>query len=403
MNILQLTNKIPYPPNDGGAIATLNMSKGFTYLGHHVTILSMNTSKHYFKIDDIPEKIRNTIQIIAVDIDSEITPAGALNNLLFSGLPYSAERFISRAFSDRLSELLTAEHFDIVQIEGLYLTHYIPVIRKFSKAIISFRSHNIEHEIWERTADRQKNPVKKIYLRILAKRIKEFKRNILNTYDLLIPITQRDADIYSNNGNLAPVCVVPAGINFKEMSLPYPRDIEPSVCYIGALDWIPNQDGLTWFLKSVWPGILNFMPGIQFHIAGRNAPVKFAGYLNNQPGVVYHGEINDAYSFMVKYSVMIVPLFSGSGMRVKIIEGMALKRLVVSTPKGAEGIGAIHNENILIAENTDEFINAVSSALSDPVLYTKISENAKVFTESNFDNEKICAKLISFYESRLAS
>jgi glycosyltransferase involved in cell wall biosynthesis len=145
------------------------------------------------------------------------------------------------------------------------------------------------------------------------------------------------------------------------------------------------------------------MPGIQFHIAGRNAPVKLAGYLNNQPGVVYHGGINDAYSFMVKYSVMIVPLFSGSGMRVKIIEGMALKRLVVSTPKGAEGIGAIHNENILIAENTDEFINAVSNALSDPVLYTKISENAKVFTESNFDNEKICAKLISFYESRLAS
>jgi len=396
MNILQLTNKIPYPPVDGGAIAVLNLSLGLAEMGHKVTILAMNTDKHYSDINQIPVAVKTSVYIIPVNVHAKITFTGALKNLLLSNLPYTGERFISTGFRKKLTGLLKENKFDVVQIEGLYLTNYIRTVRKNSNAIIALRSHNIEHEIWLRIAEQETNLFRKIYFKVLAKRIIALKAGIVNTYDLLVPITQRDANVYRRFGNTRPVRVIQAGINLRDIS-PNKDFTRPSVFFIGALDWIPNQEGLIWFIKNVWKGIRNKFEGLEFHIAGRNAPQKLIDFICMEPGIVYHGEVVDSKLFITSYRVMVVPLFSGSGMRVKIVEGMALKRLIVTTALGAEGIGAVNGEHILIAETSEEFVNAVSLALNDTDLYTNIPGNARKFIEKHFDNETITGDLIDFY------
>src|SRR5450759_1216485 len=152
MRILQLMNKVPWPPKDGGAIACLNMTKGFSMLGHEVTVLSMNTSKHHITIKEMPANIRSKANFQLVEVPASINWFEATLNLLFSKLPYNAQRFISDEFSLELIKLLTEKTYDVIQLEGLYLCSYIPVIRKYSKALIAYRAHNIEYEIWERTA-----------------------------------------------------------------------------------------------------------------------------------------------------------------------------------------------------------------------------------------------------------
>ena len=134
MKILQITNKVPYPETDGGAIACMNVLRGLHSDGHEITLLSMVTNKHPISISDIPSEIKGLAEIKLVNVPAPINAWDALINLLFSKIPYNAERFIDKSFSNELREIIKKNEFDIVQLEGLYVCPYIPVIRKISNA-----------------------------------------------------------------------------------------------------------------------------------------------------------------------------------------------------------------------------------------------------------------------------
>lgn len=391
---------MPYPPIDGGAIATLNLSKSFFELGHDVTILSLNTKKHYSDISKIPVELQKNIRFITVDIDTTIKSNLAIKNLLFSNLPYNAQRFISEIFRNELIKLLSAEKFDIIQIEGLYMGLYIETIKQFSSAKIALRTHNIEHEIWKRTYLLEKNILKRQYLVILTNRIKRLKKRLLNTYNLLVPITKRDEQFFKEFGNIKPSFVTPIGININELKADFSNIEYPSIFHIGALDWTPNQEGIIWFLKNIWKNLKDKNPKLNFYIAGRNAPEWFVNKINCN-GVIYLGEIDDAHKFINSKAVMIVPLLSGSGMRVKIIEGLALGKTIISTSIGAEGIDVTHNQNILIADSTKSFKESLEKVLTNNANFEKIGKNAITFAREYYDNTNIAKSLIDFYSKNI--
>jgi glycosyltransferase involved in cell wall biosynthesis len=396
MNILQLTNKPPYPARDGGAIAMLNLTLGFARLGHRVTVLSMNTLKHHTNASDIPEEMARMADFRFVQVDAGINPLAALFNLVFSGMPYNAVRFLSKEYERQLVSVLKENRFDIIQLEGLYLCPYIPLIRKHSDALVVYRAHNVEHEIWARTA-LMSHGAKKWYLRSLSKRIERFEKDCLNTYDMLVPITARDESILERMGNQKPSFVSSTGIDMDNMK-PVWNSHAPSLFHIGSLDWSPNQEGLLWFLFNCWVPLRKAFPDLEMHIAGRNAPEWLIRKFK-RPGVVFHGEIDDAHAFMREHSVMVVPLLSGSGMRIKIIEGMAMGKAIVSTPVGAEGLGVTHEEQVMVADRPDEFVQSVQTLLSDPSRIRKMGEQAYAFIGEHFDNRVLAGKLAGFYQN----
>ncbi|OFX61446.1 MAG: hypothetical protein A2066_00505 [Bacteroidetes bacterium GWB2_41_8] len=399
MRILQLMNKVPWPPKDGGAIACMNMTKGFSMLGHEVTVLSMNTSKHHVRIKDMPANIRNQADYHLVEVPASINWLEASLNLLFSDLPYNAQRFISDEFSHQLAQLLSVKAFDVVQLEGLYLCPYIPVIRKYSEALIAYRAHNIEYEIWDRTA-RLSDGWRSKYLHNLSRRIKRFEISYLNAYDLLVPITDRDGIILDSLGNNKPRHTSQTGIDFASL-VPTAKKLEfPSLFHIGALDWAPNQEGLIWFFDNCWTRIHSQNPELKFYLAGRNAPEWLERRLNLD-GVVYLGEINDAYDFINSKAIMVVPLFSGSGMRIKIIEGMALGKPIVTTDIGTEGIPTIDGNNIMIANDADKFVESINRLINDRELFDQIGKNAIGFIQEKFDNLSQAGALIEFYKNQI--
>jgi polysaccharide biosynthesis protein PslH len=401
MRILQLTNKIPYPPKDGGAIATLNLSKGLARYGHEIDILGMNTSKHFVDLNHLPEDITQLVSIYEVRIDTHLFFWDALKNLVFSEYPYNAERFFNQTFTNALVEVLQKKQYDIIQLEGLYLAYYIETIRKYSTAKIALRAHNIEHEIWERNAQHEKSIIKKWYLNKLSRRIKRFKLDLINQYDLLVPITERDAIQYNALGNTKPLLVVPAGFDMSLKTPSHQVHSFPSVFFIGALDWFPNQEGLVWFLEKVWPKLLQKHPSLIFHIAGRNAPNWLRKIIERCNNIHFEGEIEDAHQFINQHAVMIAPLFSGSGMRVKIIEGMALGKTIVTTSIGAEGIDVVSGKNILIEDNEQDFLKRIDQVLTNRSFFDSIGQEAFEFVKNRYDNHQISGSLAKFYEQHL--
>lgn len=399
MKILQITNKVPYPVIDGGAIACMNLARGYSLLGHDVTILAMNTIKHHITLTEIPDTIKELANFKLVDVPARISPVSALLNLFFSKKPYNAARFISKIFSAELQKTLNENKFDIIQLEGLYVCPYIPLLRKNSNAKIVYRAHNIEHEIWSRTSVMAKG-LEKWYLKNLSKRIKSFEVQMLNKYDLLVPITNRDGEILNKLGNTKPVHISQTGID-SSVLIPNSKNLKhPSLFHIGSLEWTPNQEGLIWFFDNCWDSVREKYPDLEFFIAGRNAPLWFQKKLN-LPNVIFMGEVADAYEFMNSKSIMVVPLFSGSGMRIKIIEGMALGKPIVTTSVGTEGISTTSGVNIVVTENAAGFVKAISDLIENREYFDIISKNAIEYIHENFDNLSSAGSLIEFYKKHI--
>jgi glycosyltransferase involved in cell wall biosynthesis len=401
MRILQLCNKFPYPPKDGGAIAIYNLIKGLGSMGHDVTVLAMNTRKHFTDAGEVINGLKDIAEFSYININTDINIIKAAFNIVFSRIPYNAGRFISKEFAAKIEDILIAEKYDIVQLEGLYLIPYVDIVRQNSDALISYRAHNIEHEIWEGIVRNEKNILRRWYLRIMAKRIRNLEISAMNSYDLLVPITHRDAQILNSLGNNKPYHVCPVGIDDERIQHQKGAINYRSVFFLGSLDWFPNQEGLVWFIDNVWERIHTKYPDVEFYVAGRNAPGWLENKITRTGNIVFKGEIEDAYAFMADKGIMVVPLFSGSGMRVKIIEGMAHDKVIISTAMGAEGIDIRHGENILIAESADEFEKELENILENKSFFTKIGKNAGRFVAENLNNNKITAALAGFYKTNL--
>lgn len=399
MKILILTNKLPYPPKDGGSIATLNMLTGLRDAGNELSCLSLNTSKHSYPIEKIPKEIATTIRFMGVDCDSSIKPQRLLSNLLFSSKPYIAERFKVSAFREQLSALLEKEKFDVIQLEGPYLSHYLKDIRQRSSALISLRAHNVEHLIWKKKAAHEKSPLKKAYLRNMATRLKRYEMKVAWQVDCLVPISFTDADYFKSLGCDRPMLTTPAGLSIKDYPFS-PLPSEPSIFFIGALDWLPNQEGLLWFLDRVFDRLYEEVPGLSFHVAGRNAPRQFEKRLSH-PGITYHGEIPDAGKFMQAYRVMVVPLLTGSGIRIKILEGMALGRPVVTTRIGMDGLPAENVESVFVSDDPHEFANQVINTLDKERDLSQTLTASRELITQNFDTFGLSTRLSQYFKSQV--
>lgn len=397
MNILQIANKAIFPP-DGGSLAILSLAKAYIRNGHNVHLLNMITHKHFNKVDIIEHEYKDFLKLSGIKVNTQISYIRLLLNFLFSNKPHISQRFISKKFNNKLELILNENSFDFVQIEGLYVLQYINTIRKKFKGKILYRSHNIEFLIWKRNFEKTSSILKKIYFKSLFNRLQKLEKKLINTYDYLIPISQTDANIYTKLGNNKPVLTSPFGIDFKkikEQSIDNNKSHAQNINYIGALDWIPNQEGLLWFIDNCFPSVLKSFPHVKLNIAGRNAP-KWLQKKIEHKNILFLGEVKNAYEFIQTPGVMIVPLFAGSGMRVKIIEGMALKKTIIATNIATEGIHCIHNKNIILANNIKDFVNSIINLLIKPELQINIGTNAHDFVKEHFDFEKIGSDILNF-------
>ena len=397
MRILQISNKFPYPLKDGAAIAITYLAKAFDALGHEVSLLSMNTSKHWFDTASLPSDFNHYQAVYTTYVDNRIRPLPALLNL-FTNKSYHIERFEDAGFAAKLREILQKQDFDVVQLESLYLAPYISVIRKYSRAAVVLRAHNVEYEIWERVAANS-NPLKRWYLEKITPRLKQYEIDRLNQYDLVVGITARDIEHFQRLGLQKPAVVCPIGVDSSDYVPDMSCFEQPlSLSFIGSLDWMPNQDGLKWFLDEVWePLLVPQFPQLTFHIAGRTAPLWLRNL--NKERVVFHGEVPSAADFLNQHPVMVVPLLSGGGMRAKILEGMALGKVVLSTHIGMEGIAARHQEECLMADSPEEFAAAIRSCYQQGSGLSEIGRNARAFCVEHFDNVEVAKKLLQTYRS----
>ena len=398
MNILQICSKPPFPPKDGGALAMNILTQGLLQAGHRVKVLTVNTAKHFVDLSSIDPHYKQQTNYEAVFIDTSIRPLKALLSL-FSSRSYNMERFFSPAFEQTLIRILKEEQFDIVHLETLYVSPYLETIRKHSSAKIVLRSQNVEFDIWYRLALNTKNPLKKWYLNLLANRLRTYELSLLNKYDGIAAITRADLETFHKLGCSIPLIHIPFGTDLSLYKTNPDAAEFPSLFHLGAMDWRPNEEGIKWLLTEVWPLVNQQEPSLQLHLAGRKMPAWLLQL--NTPGVTIVGEVDNAQQFILSKSIMLVPLFSGGGMRVKIIEGMALGKTIITTAVGAEGIDYTNEKDLLIANTKEAFMQAILKCTKNQAYSQSLGKNARLLMETKYDNTRITQNLLSFYSQLL--
>ena len=388
-----LCNKSPFPPSEGGPMAMNSIVTGLLEAGHNVRILAFNSNKYHIEKDSIPQEYRRQTKIDFVDIDLSIKIVEAFKNL-FSDESYHVKRFLSKEFTNKLEKILKKDRFDIVQLETIYMAPYIDTIREHSKAKIVLRAHNVEHKIWERIAKKTFFFAKRWYLRHLIRTLRTFEMSILDKVDGIAAITTTDASFF-RRVTATPVIDIPFGVDIEKFDPVFEVGNAPTFYHIGSMNWMPNEEGIKWFLNNAWDEILERVPEAKLYLAGRNMPKWLQK--TRKKNVVVVGEVPDAHEFVNQHNVAVVPLLSGSGMRIKIIESMALGKTVITTLVGAEGIQYSEFENIIIAENVPKMVENISRLYNHPEEAEAIGLNARRLVEELYDNKKIINRLELFY------
>lgn len=395
MKILQLCPKVPWPPDDGGRVAMRVLALSLRKAGAQVRTLSLNPGKHHVDPLALPDEAR-ALRLEAIDIDTSVTAAGALKSLLLGG-SYNVDRFFSRPFERRLREIVREEPPDVVLLESLFMVPYVPALREATRAALVLRSLNVEHEIWEGLVRGEGHGARRVYLRHLSRRLREFEIGSLNEVDAIVPVASEDAASYRNLGATVPIHVAPVGIEAVDYPDRSGHGGPLTLAFLGSLDWRPNLEAVTWFLESVWPLVRRSVPEARFRVGGSNPPAELAGRLRTE-GIYFLGRVPDARHFLASAAAMVVPILSGGGMRVKILEAMALGVPVASTRLGASGISAMDGTEILLADGPETLAEACVSLLLDRERAVTIGRAGRRRIHESFEAGGIGRGLADFLE-----
>jgi glycosyltransferase involved in cell wall biosynthesis len=397
-----------------------------------VTVLAANTPKHHQPADALAH-LGPRVRLVTVDVDTRLKPLAALQNLLFSQDSYNEARFHSPALLAQLVELMLTESIDVVQIEGTYVVWYAyGLLAAFWRRgifnmpyILVLRAHNVEYTIWDMLASRAGNPLKKWYLQKMARRLQALEQNMLHRVDAVAAITEEDANrlrgmfyrglpapvnadavrALNKGGEGRPIfAVIPAGLDLRAFQPdPAARPQPRTVFMIGSLNWLPNLEGLEWLLREVWPAVHAELPDLELHVAGSHPPAHLTARLQGQDKVFVHGFVDSAAAFMRQYDLMLVPLLSGGGMRIKIIEGMAAGKAILSTALGAEGVAVRDGHDLLVRDGAAAWQQALRDYYHGRLPVAVLGAQAAQTAAATYANARVTQRFEALYAQALAA
>jgi glycosyltransferase involved in cell wall biosynthesis len=275
-------------------------------------------------------------------------------------------------------------------LESLLLAPYISNIKTLGVKVI-VRTHNVEHELWQEKAQQAKG-LKKIAYNMLKRKLFNNEVRALNLCDGIIAISPNEMNFVANYAVKTPAVWIPLAIEIDKKS-----SFNPSAHFfhIGAMDWQPNIEGLNWFFKTVWKHVHSETNALM-HIAGKGLSKND---YSDIVGVVNHGEVSSASDFMRNSGILVVPIFSGSGIRIKIIEAGKSGIPLIATPKAVEGLQLEANVDYLVANTPAQFIEQMINLAQNKELQVKLGEKLKSKISNQFERTQLNNKLGEFIKS----
>jgi glycosyltransferase involved in cell wall biosynthesis len=392
MNILFITQKFPYPLNDGGNIRSFHILKQLAK-EHSVTLLSTYSGPaEQADWGELP-RLCAKISTFAEKPGSGLLLAKSLLYSLFSDQPYFMYKNFSPELLTGIQDELRRGAYQAIHFNHLDTTQYIDHLPGGLISVLD--THNILSLLIERFYQQERNPVKKKYIYIQWQKTRRLEQQMFQRMSRCLACSDKDAHQLNDLAPKARVEVIPNGVALDRPSLPPTAD-NPSLVFIGAMDYLPNYQGVLYFCEQVLPQIEQEIPDIKLNIIGRN-PNPLVRRLAQNPNISVLAEVDNIYDHLHPEQILVVPLTIGGGTRLKILDAMSLKLPIVSTSVGAEGLEVTPGEHILIADEPYKMAQQIVMLYKDKALREKLTQNAYQLIEQKYEWNIIGEKLLRVY------
>ncbi len=384
---------VPLPADDGGRIEILNMVHYLKRSGHDIAFVAPQA-----RAND-SETFRREVNLHLVELDPRATLFGRFRGA-FRSLPYAAERFYSRGAALEIKALVSGKTFDVIHVENLYVMRLGIQMKHYLDLPLVLHQHNLESEIIERYYKSSANPFVRMYAKREHVKTLKFEREMIRQADLIFPITEADRDKLLNVAPDSKFVVLPHGMNFDAFHFGH-QFVPDKLLFLSNFQWLPNKDSFRYFCRDIRPRLRETLPALKTIVVGKG--IETLDRETYDGSLEYRGFLPDLNAVSSIASIAIVPLRIGSGVRVKILQLMAMGVVVVSTSLGAEGIAARHGEHLIVADTPETMAAEVKRLLEHPDELRRVAVAARAFVEAHHSESAIGAIVNSSYQELIDS
>lgn len=408
MNILFLTQILPYPPTSGPKVKTWHVLRYLYQKGHDVTLVSFVRPEEEQHIPVLREICKG---VHAVPIQrSRIADAFYVVQSYLTGRPFLVERDDLRPMQDTVNQLVRENDFQFIHADQLTMVQF--AIRGASllpekRPKVIFDAHNAVWTIVERMKENA-HYLLKPFLTVEAKRVKQYEGELLRTVDHVLTVTDIDRNLlqealnYSKpreNNHVSSIKVIPIAVDTEKLQPIKRRTDSKNIVTLGTLHYPPNADGIRWFLNEVFPLVREHVPDATLTIIGQNPPQDFIELAERNPGVIkVTGYVDDLRPYLEESALMVVPVRAGGGMRVRILEAFSYAMPVVTTTVGLEGISGMPEHDVLVADTPVDFASRTLELLDNPSLQEKLSTNGRELVTKCYNWRAVLSAMKPIYE-----
>ena len=380
VDILIITNKQVFPATDGGALAMKKLASILDKKKYSINMICISKNNKSLDILKTSSLISKTFKQIVFQKNMKFNLINFIISII-KNTSYQASRFYDHQIQKYIQDSIDTRKYKIIIFESIFACIYLEKLDIPNDTKTIFRAHNIEHKIWLDLAN--SNCFKKLLYRLLASQIKKMELSIPKSINYILTLSLNDEKFFHE---LFPKKTYNLPVHFT-IKNHKTQKIKNSIFHLGAMDWKPNAEGVKWFLNQVAP-LINQKTRI--YIAGKGMGSKYNIY--KKDNILIEGEIKDANDYIANKEILFVPIFSGSGIRIKILEAMSMGIPVISTKHGAVGIPYVNGHNIMIANTAQDFSKAINKLVSDKKLAQKIGNNGKKIVQKYFSEDYASSK-----------
>jgi len=398
VRVLLLTQILPYPPDSGAKLKTLNVLKSLVP-PHDVTLVSFVRGDQGRDTEPLRSYCR-TVHTVELRRTAWRDGRAAVRSLCGGGpaLMLRDDQPEMRALIDRLT---ASERFDLVHADQLNMCQYA---LRVSHAARVFDAHNALWLLFERLAAVLPVGFRRSVFAREARLLRAYEGRMCRTFDAVLAVSADDRVALEAVGAVPEtITVVPITIDTQDVRpLHRPPHGPPRLVFIGPLHWPPNADAVRWFATAVLPHIRARCPDVVFEVIGANPPDSVRALAGATGGIDVVGYVDDLGPRLAHAAVMVVPLRVGAGMRVKILDGLTRGLPIVTTQLGCSGIAVESERHVLIADDPGEFAAATLRVLDDPALAQRLATAGRNLVETLYDWRAHRASLQGVYRDAMA-
>jgi polysaccharide biosynthesis protein PslH len=399
MKILWIARTCPYPPNDGEKIRVFNLVKN---LAHHDITLVFR-AMHESELQGGSALLEYCRQVKCAYIpspSSHLTRVSWCLPFVFTRYPISLATVYFKEIAAILQELCDNNSYDVVHVEHSSLTIYLDRLKFKNKPCTILTLHNIDYVRNSRVMVNTRFGIYKLFLYYNQLKFKKWETDSVMQYDRVIAVSGTDKETIEQMGVSHDIDVVPNGVDTENLKMMATRNGSHTIVFVASMDSESNHDAAVYFLEQIFPMVKAKVPSAALYLVGRNPKNELKAFHNNAD-ILVTGEVPDVRSYYEKAAVAVVPLRSGGGTRLKILEAMALGIPVVSTTVGCEGLEVENGKHLLVADDPDRFAAAIFQVFDDNGLCQSLIHASRKIVEEQYDWRTIAAKQDRLYPSSL--